>query len=205
MLKTALVKALKATFDEQYPEVDFRSIKASVEYPVLESDYPGVWVNYSDTEPVKAAGVSHVEWAADLSKNPELYAQYTRHLFQGTASFTVVALKSLECDRLYDQMIRVISMGYENEFTSRFRSALESNPYIAIDAVYDSLQPGGDAAVPGTPWGTDEVIYERTINMTLMGEFYIEPTSATLVKLREITVDAHPYFTDEELINPSGI
>lgn len=186
-LKTLLVTALREAFDQDYPQNDFRGLNIGIEFPVEKQSYPGIWVDYSDTAPLRQAGVSHTE-RTPLESDPDIFKIGTRFKFEGTASFTLVALSSLERDRLYDEVIRTFAFGLEDTATSHFRVILESNDLIAVNAKFDEIEVGGNASAPGTPWGSDEIIYERTVSLDLIGEFIADPVSQTLVPLSQIII-----------------
>jgi hypothetical protein len=184
-LKSLLVFAMREVFDEEFPQADFRGINVGIEYPVEKQGYPGIWVDYSDTAPLRQAGVSHKEVDDD-----GLPTWATRFKFEGTVSFTLVALSSLERDRLYDEIIRVFAFGAEDGATSQFRAIIEDNDLIAVNAKFDEIEVGGNAAAPGTPWGTDEIIYEKTISLDLIGEFLADPVAGNMVPLSGFLVTA---------------
>lgn len=189
-LKALMVHALRVTFDEEYVEPDFRNLRVGIEYPVEAQQMPGIWVDYDDTAPLRQAGVAHRETDVLDVASGTLSAPHTRFRFEGTATFTIVALSSRERDRLYDELIRVLAFGAENTFTSQFRQTIEDNDLIAVNAKFDELSVGGNAASPGTPWGTDEIIYEKTISLDLLGEFVADPVAGDLVPLSAIIVEA---------------
>lgn len=200
-LKTTLVQALRECFDGDYPEEDFRDIRCSIEFPIDQADYPGIWVNYSDTAPLISAGIDHHEFT---EPTPEGYVrQFTRWKFTGYASFTVVALTSLERDRLYDELVRVIAFTRESDQVPEFRAYIESNEFIAMNGNFDEIDVQGNSASPGTPWGTDEYIYEVTINLEVIGEFISDGSTGSLAPLSMIKVigrmeDAEGNYPDEE-------
>lgn len=194
-LKSLVVSALRDTFGSTYPQTDFADTKVGIEYPVDAQSYPSVWVDYDDDAPLQRAGIDHRE-VANLGTDLEpLLVPFTRWRFQGTVSLTVVALSSLERDRLYDEVLRVLAFGNENDDTAGFRTYIESNEFIACNMNFDSLLPRGNAAAPGTPWGTDEIIYERGINVDVLGEFIADRITGALIPLSAIHVVA-----TEELI-----
>lgn len=181
-----LVESLRNTFDADYPVEDFRNVHCSIEYPIDSQNYPGVWVDYEDTDALVIAGIDHSETSEpniDLEVN-----RFTRWKFTGYASYTVVALTSLERDRLFDEMVRVIAFGKESTETRAFRQTIEDNELIAANFDFDKIQPRGNAAAPGTPWGTDEMIYERTLNMEVIGEFISDAITGMLVPLSAIVI-----------------
>lgn len=189
---TAALEALQATFDEDYPEPDFRGIKISLEYPVDRTDYPGIWINFDDTDELTIAGIGHTEFVT-VNNAP---SPVTRWRFGGTLTFTVATLSSLERARLYDELVKVLAFARVKESVSEFRNKIEDNDLLAMNANFDSLRPSGDNAAPGTPWGTDEFIYEKSISIDLIGEFVSDP-EMTLVSLRAIIVKGYPTSTPE--------
>lgn len=192
VLMTAALEAMQATFDEDYPEPDFRGIKISLEYPVDRTDYPGIWINFDDTDELTIAGIGHTEFVTvDGSPSP-----VTRWRFAGTLTFTVATLSSLERARLYDELVKVIAFARVKESVSEFRNKIENNDLLAMNANFDLMRPSGDNAAPGTPWGTDEFIYEKSISIDLIGEFVSDP-EMTLVSLGEIIVKGYPESTPE--------
>lgn len=190
-LKAMLVEAIQGTFDQQYPVAQFRGVHCSIEYPVKPQEYPGIWVDYDDTKPLQTAGVDHHETNIVGST----VERYQRWKFAGYASFTMAALTSLERDRLYDEVVRVLAFGRAAPETKRFREYVEGNDLIAANFDFDQIEVRGNAAIPGTPWGTDEYIYERTINMEVVGEFVSDAETGLLVPLSRIQVDPPTVYT----------
>lgn len=184
-LKTLLVDAVKETFDEEYPEADFRDLEVSIEYPMKETDYPGIWVDFAPVGQLQIAGVGHIEYAEIDGQ----MAQVSRWRYQGRAQFTLVAMTSLERDRLFDEFIKVLAFGRENPAASQFRAKIENNEWIACNFDFDEIETGGFAATQGTPWGTDQVVYEGTISMECFGEFVGDWSTDTLVPLARVTFD----------------
>lgn len=199
-LKGALTQALKQVFDEDYPKPDLRGLYASVEYPVRQEEWPGVWVEYDDADDVRIAGIAHVEY--DEQNRP-----YTRWEYKGYAVFTVVALTSLERDDLYDELLHVMAVshrGVDDVRRDDFRTYIEQNELVKINMDFDRIEPRGNSAAPGTPWGTDHLTYERSFAMQVIGEFVTDPRSTILVPLRKIvwrgTVDGYPEDAEHGLI-----
>jgi hypothetical protein len=155
-----------------------------MEYPVDAQNYPSLWVDYDDTQPIVKAGVAHVE-IADPNTGVTV-APFTRWRFQGYVSITAVALTSLERDELFDEVVRVVAFGNEDTVVGRFKDAILTNDLIAATLNTDRIEARGSAAAPGTPWGTDELMYERSLNLELVGEFVPDPGSGTLVALSKI-------------------
>src|SRR5690606_15451698 len=167
-LKTLLVTAVQDTFDSAYPVQEFRGIPVSIEYPMRQQDYPGIWVDYAPRQSLQVAGIGHIEYAED---DGEAARSFTRWAFAGEASFTLVALTSWERDRLHDEMVRVLAFGRENPGTARFRQTIEDNEWIGLTLDWDNISVRGMNQTVGTPWQTDDLIYETEIAMACRGEF----------------------------------
>ena len=180
-----LVEAFKVTFDADYPEAAFRGLPVSLEYPIQPADYPGIWVGYEDTQPLQVVGIGHTE----IEVEGTTVSRYRRWKFAGYATYTISALSSLERDRLYDEVVKVLAFGLGIPAARQFRQYVESNPLIAANFDFDQIETRGEAAMPGTPWGTDEIIYERTLNMEVIGEFVSDAETGLLVALSRIQID----------------
>lgn len=202
-VKTLAIEAMHAVFDDQYPVEEFRGLHCSLEYPVKAVQLPEVWVRYSDTEPLRQSGVSHVEDVdpGDGGRVPP----YTRWRFQGSWEFIVVALSSVERDRVYDELVATIAWSGFDSLRGRFRSYLENNDLIDLTVRTDEIESTGESAEPGTPWGTDEVLYERTLNLDLIGDFTPDPQTGLIVPLSRIQVTPTVDFTlDSEARGEGG-
>jgi hypothetical protein len=186
-LKAMIVDALKETFDSEYPEADFRNLRVSVEYPVAKQDYPGIWVDYDDTDTLKRAGVDHFEDVL-IPMSEDLFARYTRWRFQGAITLTCVALTSLERDRLFDSLIDMVAFGPEDPAMHQFRVKVEDNDLVAANINFDTIQARGNAAAPGTPWGTEEMIYERSVGLDIVGEFVLDRVTGDMTPLSKILI-----------------
>lgn len=199
-LKTILVEALKGTFDTAYPVTEFRKIHVDPDYPVEEQDYPAIWVDYDDTQPLLKAGIAHREDAHPVTGTE--VSPFTRWRFQGYISLTVIAMNALERDRLFDEMVRVVAFGEEDSVVGRFRYYISNNDLIAANLQTDKIEIRGNAAAPGTPWGTDEMMYERSLNLEIIGEFVPDPGTGVLVNLSKIIIIANEVLPGGEIGDP---
>lgn len=168
--------------DADYVEEDFRDTWVSIEAPVEREHFPGVWVDWEPTGALQTAGIDHKEWLTDDDGTHLL----RRWRFQGFATYTAVALTSLEHGRLTDEMIRIMAFGDAHPTTSPFRSYIESNPYLAMNMDFDEIEQRGFTSAPGTPWGSPEVVYEATLAMECVGEFVSSVETGALVILDAI-------------------
>lgn len=189
LIKTTATDALSQALAWNYPEQDpaggTKAPYVSIDYPRSAGNYPGVWVDF-EVSMVQIAGLNYTE---TLPGGQVL----TRWRFQGYASFTIIALdNSNECDGLYDQVVALTAFAGQSSFPSAFRAAIEDNPLVATTWSFDTVEPRGQSAAPGTPWGSDEIIYERGLALKVIGEFVTNPLTTQLVDLREIIVTAQP-------------
>jgi hypothetical protein len=186
LIKTGSVSALEQAFTLAYPEQDssggIQPAHVSLDYPVDPGAYPGVWVDF-ETSLLQTVGIDHTEFTDDG-------AIATHWRFQGYAVFTIVALNSNECDSIYDQLIALTAFASQSDYPSVFRSTVDSNGLVNTTWSYDRAEGRGQNAAPGTPWGTDEIVYERGVALQVIGEFYTVPAGQVveLVPLSRIVI-----------------
>ncbi|MFD7835599.1 hypothetical protein [Streptomyces sp. NPDC059761] len=185
-VKTLAIEAVHAAFDDEYPVPEFRGLHCSLEYPVKAVQLPEVWVRYSDTGPLRQSGVAHVEDSHPV--NGSRISPFTRWRFEGSWEFVIVALSSVERDRVYDELVATIAWSGYDSLRGRFRQYIESNDLLDLTLRTDEIESTGESAEPGTPWGTDEVIYERTLNIDMVGDFVPNPETGLIVPLSKIQV-----------------
>ena len=148
--KAQAIKALRDTFDSDFLEPDFRNIKIDLEYPVDEQSYPSIWVDFEPLGNLSIVGIGHSEYTTAPGGSNEAY----RWRFAGHLSFTVVALTSLERDRLVDSLIKVFAFSRSAGLTT-FRQVLEGGQLIALNADFDQV----------------DLMYEGTVVIEIAGEF----------------------------------
>lgn len=199
-LKTIIMEGLRKTFDGQYPNTFFQNINIQLDYPVANQGYPAIFVKYDDTVPLKRAGISMVEMTNPIDGSP--VAPFARWRFQGMITLTVVSISTaLERDDLYDEVIRVVAFGREDpNLVGRFHSYVDSNDLIASILQTDVIHPQGADANPGTPWGTNEIMFERSLGLEIVGEFVPDMAEGVLVNLSKIIVTP----TEENALSPDS-
>lgn len=200
LLKASMVRAMQATINQNYPNPNLAAMKISVDYPWDQASFPSIWVDYVPTVPTRKCGIGQVDTAVftDSGVQPPVttYATYDEFVFEGDVTFTIATLSSLERDNAHDEMLRVFMAGQENPQTAIFRTQIEQGEFLAINARWDEIEVGGVTAAPGTPWGTDEVVYETTVSLHVQGYFFVMPEAGDLIALSKINVEADPYLTD---------
>ena len=192
--KGLLVKAMRTTFDADYPEEDFRDVPVSIEFPTKKNQVPGIWLNYDPIGPIHPVGVGYFEDNLDVDTGG--FYRSTRWSYAGAAIYTVVAHSSLERDRLFDQVVSAIAFGQFDTQRGEFRETIESDPLIAMQVDFDQIDQRGFSAAPGTPWGSNEVIYEASISVRVTGEFISQPGTTLLMPISQI--DVYQWVTDLE-------
>lgn len=191
---------MRTVFDGNYPEADFRSVNVTLDYPMEPQNYPGIWIQFEDTDDMQKAGVNHIEVVVD---DNGIQHAVTRWRFAGNLIFTASALSSTERDRLFDEVVRVLAFtGVDATKAGNFKSLIENNDLIGIVPNYDILTPSGDAATPGTPWGSNEVIYEKTVSIAIIGEFVSDYTNNVLYPLSKVIVQG--YNEDQDNVDLYG-
>lgn len=184
--KALAVKAVKETLDASYVEPDFRSVQVSLEYPDKSQSIPCIWVNFDPIGPLRPVGVGYSENVV-LAGGPEM-TQVTRWSYAGNITYTIVAMSSLERDRLFDEMVAVLGLGQFDSARSTFRTLMENDPLIAIQVNYDEVEQRGFSAAPGTPWGTADFMYECTLSVQATGEFVSAVGTNELLPISSIQV-----------------
>jgi hypothetical protein len=179
-----LVTATRNTFGSSYPVQTLQTILVSIEYPRLRTDYPSFWVNFETTTELSSLGIESETYTIANSKLQTIIGWQ----FQGFATWTIVALTSLQRDMLFDELVRVMAFGSLDPERSAFRKGIETNPFIGARAQWNKVGVRGFTEAPGTPWGTAEIIYEATIYLSMVGELYSTPATGTLVELTKVTV-----------------
>jgi hypothetical protein len=173
-LKALLVKAVADTFDSNYPLEVFQDLNVSTEMPVRKQDYPAIFVSFSPMGALANSGIGHVEMTTE-DEGDTWGGPLLRWRFQGRAEFTIVALSSRQRDELVDEMIKVLGFGQTLPGRSAFRGTIEDNEFIGVDADWEHIHFLGTGESPGTPWGTNDWLYEMSLGLDMQGEFLTSP------------------------------
>lgn len=186
---TAWTEALKAVFhspDYTHPD-GLRGIPIHTEYPVAKIDYPGLWVNYAMQGDLKTVGIGHTEYVFDDAGDPH---EVGRWHFGGLVEITVGAMSNLERALLLDELTRVIAVGkVGHNPEGELRRTIQQNDLIGQIVTWDAFTVGAFAESQGTPWGTDDVIYEASVSLTTSGEIVVDPNTGALVRLSAVVSD----------------
>ena len=181
--KTLMRESMRRAFTTTAVAEQFRDLHVSLEFPEKQHEYPSIWVDFSPVGPLEIAGIGHWEQVLVGSST----VQVRRWRFAGFASYTAAAMSSLERDNLLDEMTRILGAGPGHSGYVAYRGLIEDNPLIGVNIDFDQIEQRGYTSSPGTPWGTDEIIYEGTLAMEVVGEFVADPTGA-LQRIDAVTV-----------------
>ena len=187
-IKTTIINSLRTTFDGNYPDPQFRNMYISLEYPLLQNHYPGLWVKFSFTK-IQSVGVG------SSFVNVPTNSKYKMWFFEGRTIIQVFAMTSLERDKMADSLIYMFSFGDLNTNNNRFKSSIANSNYIYMSLNTDELIPGGQEENIGAPWQPDAVVYNDSYSFGIIGQFASDVNSGSLISLDSIMVT--PY------MNPS--
>lgn len=167
--------------------VNGTDVTVDMEYPIEKENYPGIWVQFSFNEIVQA-GIGHepllrtvIAEATDTTPEVAQWEPMREFSFKGRVTLTIVALTSLERDRIADAVITMLAFSRPpeavitkaNEDTKQFRQLIDSlanNPYVSLTVNHDQIIPGGQAMTTGVPWDEEIPGYEDTYSFDILGQ-----------------------------------
>lgn len=194
-VKRSVITALNKALDEEYADpsgVIPRVVgNIEMEYPLEKVKYPGIWVEFSFTE-VRRAGIAEMHYREETTESGQPYHRRAMTgFFKGTVTLTIVALSSVERDKIADAISNLYLFADADDLSDRFFDSMASDEYIRIIANKDRLNPRGQSATVGTPWDPAEVVYQDGYSFDIQGQFYSRRVGARteLVRLREIVVE----------------
>lgn len=185
VVKRSVVTALRAAITgSSLSTHDGSRVHVDLEYPVAVEQYPGIWVQFSLTK-LQQSGIGH-EWVEDDGSVIRQWYQ------DGAVQLTIVALTSIERDRIADMLISYFAFSRPSADAptmSPLYRELAENPYVSMTVNSDQLSPGGQSVTIGTPWDPDRLAYEDNYRFTLHGEFQsVLPPNGEPVRLRAVRV-----------------
>lgn len=166
--------------------VNGSSITVDMEYPAVPEKYPGIWVQFSFTE-IQNAGIGfellHKEVipATDTTPEETIWEPMREFIFKGRVTLSIMALTSLERDRIADSVLVMLMFSRPPEHvitqaskdTKQFRQLIDSlarNPYISMTLNHDVVVPGGETNTTGVPWEEDLPAYENSFAFDIEGQ-----------------------------------
>ncbi|AEQ21024.1 minor tail protein [Rhodococcus phage E3] len=194
-IKRAVVAAMRvAVTGTSLSLEDNREVHVDLEYPEKETSYPAVWVQLSLRD-LQNAGIAH-QWA---TADGEVVQQW---MFEGEVTLSVIALKSIERDRIADALVTYIAFSRATPGSSLYR-ALAENPTVSMTINSDKITSGGQSTTIGVPWNPDQLAYEDNYRFSMHGQFEsVHTPEGEQVVLRAIGVTSTADLSGEMTIPP---
>lgn len=162
------------------------TVKVDMEYPLTKERYPGVWVQFSYTD-IMNSGLGQellLRTVVDEGTPSERvnWEPVREFIYQGRVTLTVVALTSLQRDRIADAIVTMLMFSRPSEVHTvsdplrdarqgrQFVAALAANPYVSLSVNHDMIRPGGQASTSGVPWDETAIGYEDNYSFDILGQ-----------------------------------
>lgn len=187
-LKTMFVLAIREGLNSQLlqsvdPVIKKAKDNVSMEYPVEELQYPGIWLT---------ASFSSLKWD---SINRELLHpdgfKFNRGEFDAQISLEIIALSNEERDALVDALVNMIMFGSLESDSDAFYNFLVNEPYIAITPLLGEVKLSQDGVNIGTPWNPNKVAYTKTVTFSVTGHFAQRLDNRQLIDLRALDIEVY--------------
>src|SRR6476646_5417126 len=142
-VKEQVVEALRHVFNDQYPDSQLRGhISVVSEYPGTETTYPVIVVRFQPQE-VKNIGIGHYEFD-DASPGKRIL----HWRFQGTITFTVYALTTIDRDKILAGLTNLFAFGTDIPEFQTFQDQIHDQTFVTLTILSDSFSEGTDMAMP---------------------------------------------------------
>lgn len=198
LVTTTIIEALRSVFDESYNrEPQFRNLKVTQKYPLVKVDYPALVVEYED-KLIANAGVGHEEWFDDPDG---IIRKWHHRRFEGTLTFTIYALSTIDRDLFADALVEVLSFGRLDAQLTQFFTRVygdKTQPFSwatlfnQLMLNIDEIDGGGNNASVA-PWQPEDVlVYTTSYSIDVHGGFYNTLLSDTWPYLTAVNVDPYP-------------
>lgn len=180
----------------------------SIEYPTQETEFPGVWVQFS-IETLQRGGLGMMS----LTEVDGQWGSVHEWQFTGRITLTIAAMSSKDRDRLADTVISALAFSRPPDLVIRKRgqdaqqnrgliTAINNNPYVALTLNTDQVMSGGQTVTAGIPWAPNVLLYEDNYAVTCQGQFNIRFGYDGAYVLSAINVVQQPQVT-EQPYNPA--
>jgi len=188
LVKLAIVKALQRAYDSNYDGI--KPLWAGIAWPEKEEEWPGIIVEFRP-DVVRWTGINPDEYR----ENDDDFTQVRAGHFEGNVDLTILASSTAELDRLWDGLTELIMFGDITAQGSRFHDTINENEYIALTIRTSEVTPAGEQ-VGRLPWNPDKQSFEASLRLPVVGQFYTDAYTATLLPLSDIQV--YPYRGPDE-------
>ena len=207
-VKRAIIRAVREGITGSSITDVIDPLNVDFEYPLKEERYPGIWIQFSFSK-LERVGIAHEvmnrtvvnEGQPDEWINWEPLQEWT---FEGRATLTLVALTSLQRDRIADKIVVMLAFSRgptsvitdPNRDTKQHRSLLSSlatNPYVSMAINSDVIIAGGQSTSVGVPWQQDKLAYEDNYSFDIQGQFNILFKHDGTYTLKRVDVVPEPW------------
>lgn len=193
-VKRGVITAFRSAINKSSIVSESDRVHVDMEYPNDKANYPAIWVQFSLSKLV-TSGIGM------LQRDPESGDLMQQMRYEGRVTLTLVALTSLERDRLADEMVSILSFSRipstnlftENGFVESYSTLYEEfdrNPFLSMSINSDMPRPGGQSVTVGTPWDPDQLAYEDSYSFEVVGEFMLVTANEGLYRLKRVDYDA---------------
>lgn len=191
-VKTGVIVALRKTLTGTSMSNSSNRIHVEMDYPMVKEKYPGIWVQFSLAS-LQPSGMGMV------LRDPESGDRLQQFMYRGRVTIVVVALSSIERDRISDFLISMLSFsripdprlftenGVQENFSDLY-AELDANPHLSMTVNSDQPTPGGQSVTVGVPWNPNELAYEDAYSFEVVGEFQLLTSNEGLHRLRRVDV-----------------
>lgn len=187
-VKTTVIEALNAGFasiasSPVNNSLDLVPNSITIEYPLEEIQWPAILVQFRPNA-VRWSGLNP---DAYTMTNSGTYNSTRTGYFEGSIDLQMMAMHSEERDRLWDSVTNLIITGPGDPASAAFYSSLYNNDLVGITILPDTYTTLGDSISAGSPWNQDELVYEASVRISCIGDFYTQKYDYSVPELTKIT------------------
>lgn len=203
-LKDAFCQAIDEYFQNVSTTSKLYDVKVSAEYPETRDAVPALWVSFSERS-LEPVGLSDVEQTVyytedeDGNKTPiplgTDIGAFVRWKFQLNCIVTIVALSSVDRDKCSDLFVEAVMLS-SIEGESSLSQRLELNSQVIAHPLWKLMSPVGESMGQGTPWDSNQMIYESAYQVPVVGEIVTVP--ADVFSGQIVSVEVMPYLEGNE-------
>lgn len=180
--------------------------RITLEYPEEAEEWPTIlvqvrptvveWMGIMPDEVIDAAdesgrGRPDVDYSTTLDNPPPeapAYKLIRQGRFEASCMLQILATTSMERDRMWDNLIKLLMMGRKKASTNNFFTTMENHDLVGITIMEGSIQVVGDSIGQGTPWDPEILSYEAAVEFDIIGTFFADEFTEDLVPLKSAEV-----------------
>jgi hypothetical protein len=212
-IKRAVVESLQNAF-KNHPDPEIAKTRIGIEYKTDRADFPAIIIKFYERS-IDNIGVGHVEWGPspndpNYPNGPfTLFVKYYHRLYKGDLEFEVLAMSSVDRDKVIDALVEILAMADVTEgglnLLERLYEDIGHTPFgeshfIAFNTDLISGYGEGKEIAPWIP--EDTLVYTSSYRLPIIGEFYsLTPKSASELGMVQ-EVDVYPWDDRDPLDTP---